>query len=185
MNICNTTFVNECVTGSSSALQAEVLALRAQLEILKGSKILPLRNAKCSPSCSPQRSPNPPKISFDQENKENYVFSNRQKDTGNQELLKINRELEDLLEEKENLIGHKVCEIESLKDTLERHKYELEMVREMDTGRFGHTKILMKTLEEMKRENENLSVEVSANIQKNFLTILGAIVEIRSGHLNQ
>jgi hypothetical protein len=154
MNIRNTTRVNECVTGSMAALQAEVMSLRGQIEALSRPS-----EAKPSPLRSPKRplTPiGPPSSSFD--DKENRAMNSG--GVQDRELIQINRELEDMLEEKETLIIAKDREISCLKETVEKCRYELETIREVNEGRFGHAKVLMLTLEELKRENENLIAEV-------------------------
>lgn len=140
--------MNECVTGSMAALQAEVLSLRGQIEALSRPTVI-----KLSPSRSPKQPLTP--IEFDKENK--ICGSSSDTHLG---LLRINRELEDILEEKEALIIEKDREISNLKETVEKYHYELETIREVNQGRFGHAKILMTTLDELKRENENFIAEV-------------------------
>jgi hypothetical protein len=166
MNICNSARVNECVTGSITALQAEVLSLRARIEALSKTNShhsSSLDGLRLSPFRSPPRQPlTPTRLSVSCEDKENVVIHRNpgEKVEHSAELVKINRELEDLLDEKETSALEKDKEIFGLKEQLEKHQYEIETLREMDEGRFGHTKILMATLESLKRENENLEIEV-------------------------
>jgi hypothetical protein len=86
-------------------------------------------------------------------------------------LLRINRELEDALEEREGVIEIKEKELAALTDELEGAKYELEVALETSNGRFSHTKILLGTLHELKAENETLGMEVETlRYAKNSLT---------------
>ena len=76
-------------------------------------------------------------------------------------LLRINRELEDALEEREAAIDKGDKALAVAMEDLERCKYELEMALEASNGRFSHTKILLGTLHEIKAENEALTMEVT------------------------
>jgi hypothetical protein len=166
MNICNSVRVNECVTGSVAALQAEVINLRAKIDALTKSGCnnrKSMGDLKSPPYRSPQRQPlTPTRHSVFSGDKENIVTHRNtyEKIDNNAELIQINRELEDLLEGKETLVIEKDKEIMILKEALEKYQYEIETIREMDEGRFGHAKILMSTLDGLKRENEYLEIEV-------------------------
>jgi hypothetical protein len=78
------------------------------------------------------------------------------------ELTRVNRELEDLLDRKDAILNEKEKQILSLTEALKRSQYEKETIKNVETGRFAHTKILLLSLEELKKDNENLQVEIQS-----------------------
>jgi hypothetical protein len=172
MNIRNSTRVNESVSGSMVALQAEVLSLRGQIEALSRAKL----ETRMSPFRSPKRPLTPigsPSRFDDKENRVINICATASTSSpacasdrdSNLELIKINRELEDLLEEKEALVAERDGEILRLKEAMEKCEYEAETLREASEGRFGHANVLISTLGDLERDNRNLITEVRFSLQ--------------------
>lgn len=51
---------------------------------------------------------------------------------------------------------------------LEKSQCENEARQQIEEGRFSHTKILMSTIDELKKSNENLSTEVKNRLLSLF-----------------
>lgn len=74
--------------------------------------------------------------------------------------MRLHRELEDIIDSKDVIIAEKDKEIQKLQEMVEKVQYESEARKQIEEGKFTHTKILMSTLDELNKTNETLSNEV-------------------------